>query len=31
VTVALSGEDGRPRRFPVDLANRFKALQTKPE
>ncbi|MFO0994268.1 MAG: tol-pal system-associated acyl-CoA thioesterase [Hyphomicrobiales bacterium] len=31
VTVALIGADGRPRRFPGDLANRFKALQTKPE
>lgn len=31
VTVALIGADGRPRRFPADLANRFKALQTKPE
>ena len=31
VTVALIGADGRPRRFPMNLVGRFKALQTKPE
>jgi acyl-CoA thioester hydrolase len=31
VTVALIGADGRPRRFPPDLADRFKALQTRRE
>jgi len=31
VTVALVGTDGRPRRFPPDMAEGFKALKTKAE